>query len=128
VALAELLGELGVADHATVFVASARDGPGWPALVTRGWDLSGLGESYEAFCAEFSRYLTPDASLADRHAFQVRTRMTHVFRGFAQLDPELPDEYSPLSGPRTRAAEIFESLYTSLAAASQRHFDAVAVR
>ena len=97
-----------------------------PALVARGWDLSGLGESYEAFCAEFSRYLTaPDASLADREAFQVRTRMTHVFRGFAQLDPELPDEYSPLSGPRARAAEIFEALYGTLAAASQRHFDAV---
>jgi phenylacetic acid degradation operon negative regulatory protein len=112
-----------------VFVASARDGPGWPALVARGWDLSGLGESYEAFCAEFSPYVEgPGASLADREAFQVRTRMTHVFREFAQLDPELPDEYAPLSAPRTRAAEIFESLYTSLAAASQRHFDAVAVR
>jgi phenylacetic acid degradation operon negative regulatory protein len=126
VALAELLGELGVADHATVFLANARDGPGWPALVARGWDLSELGESYETFCAQFSRYLTvPDASLGDREAFQVRTRMTHVFRGFAQLDPELPDEYSPLSGPRARAAEIFEALYGSLAAASQRHFDAV---
>jgi phenylacetic acid degradation operon negative regulatory protein len=128
-ALAELLGELGVADHAAVFVASARDGPGWPALVARGWDLTGLGESYESFCLEFSRYLTaPDASLADREAFHVRTRMTHVFRGFAQLDPELPDEYSPLSGARMRAAEIFEALYTSLAPASQRHFDAVTVR
>ena len=126
--VAELLGELGVAGFATVFVASAREGPGWPALVARGWDLSGLGESYEAFGAEFSRYLGADVSLADREAFQVRTRMTHGFRAFAQLDPELPDEYAPLSGPRRRAAEIFEALYTSLAPASQRHFDAVAVR
>ena len=49
----------------------------------------------------------------------------HLFRGFAQLDPELPEDLAPLSAPRTRAAEIFEALYTGLAAASQRHFDAV---
>ncbi len=124
--VAELLGELGVAGFATVFVASVREGPGWPALVARGWDLNGLGESYEAFCSEFKPYLQSDSSLADREAFQVRTRMTHVFRGFAHLDPELPDELAPLSAPRTRAAEIFEALYTSLAPSSQRHFDAVA--
>jgi DNA-binding transcriptional regulator PaaX len=51
--------------------------------------------------------------------------MTHVYRGFAQLDPELPDELAPLSGPRRRAADIFDALYTALAAPSQRHFDAV---
>jgi phenylacetic acid degradation operon negative regulatory protein len=122
--VAELLDELGVAGFATLFVASVREGAGWPALVARGWDLSGLGERYESFCTEFSRYLTLDSSLADREAFQVRTRMTHVFRAFAQLDPELPDELAPLSGPRSRAAEIFEALYGGLAPASQRHFDA----
>jgi len=124
----ELLGELGVADHGTVFVASAREGPGWPALVARGWDLSGLGERYEAFGTEFSRFLDSDASLADREAFEVRTRMTHVFRAFAQLDPELPEELAALSGARTRAAEIFDALYAGLAAPSQRHFDAVTRR
>jgi phenylacetic acid degradation operon negative regulatory protein len=124
--VADLLGELGVAGFATVFVASVREGPGWTALVQRAWDLSGLEERYLAFCSEFERYQRPDASLADREAFQVRTRMTHVFRGFAQLDPELPDDLAPLSGPRRRAAEVFEALYMSLAPSSQRHFDAVA--
>jgi phenylacetic acid degradation operon negative regulatory protein len=126
--VAGLLGELGVADHATVFLASVREGPGWPALVARAWDLTGLGESYDSFCSEFSRYLNSDASLADREAFRVRTRMTHVFRAFAQLDPELPDDLAALSGARTRAAEIFDALYTGLAAPSQRHFDAVTRR
>jgi len=121
----ELLGELGVEGFATVFVASVREGPGWPALVGRAWDLGGLEERYAAFCSEYSRYVGPDASLADRDAFQVRTRMTHVFRAFAQLDPELPDELAPLSEPRRQAAEVFESLYTALAPASQRHFDSV---
>ena len=128
----DLLGELGVADAATVFVARVGDagaGSGLPALVARAWDLSGLEERYEAFCSGFERYLAPDApAVSDREAFLVRTRLVHLFRGFAQLDPELPQDLAPLSGPRTRAAEIFESLYTGLAAASQRHFDAVTVR
>ena len=46
----------------------------------------------------------------------------------AEREAAMPDELAPLSGPRTRAAEIFEALYTGLAAASQRHFDAVTER
>jgi phenylacetic acid degradation operon negative regulatory protein len=126
----ELLGELGVADAATVFVArvdgGGGSGLGLPALVARAWDLSGLEERYGAFCSGFERYLAPDApAVSDREAFLVRTRLMHTFRAFAQLDPELPDELAPLSGPRMRAADIFEALYTRLAPASQRHFDSV---
>jgi phenylacetic acid degradation operon negative regulatory protein len=124
----ELLRDLGVADHGTVFVASVDDGPGLRTLVARAWDLTGLEERYGAFCSEFEPYLAAGGpSIGDREAFLVRTRMTHVFRAFAQLDPELPDELAPLSRPRTRAADIFEALYTELAAPSQRHFDAATV-
>jgi phenylacetic acid degradation operon negative regulatory protein len=123
--VADLLGELGVAEHGTVFVSSVRAGPGLPALVSRAWDLSGLSDRYEAFCTEFEGYLTSDASLGDHEAFLVRTQLMHTFRAFAQLDPELPDELAPLSRARGRAAEIFDALYTGLAAPSQRHFDAV---
>ena len=120
----ELVAELGVAEFATVFVARVGPGFGLPALVARAWDLSGLSERFSAFCSGFERYVTPEA-MSDREAFLVRTRLMHMFRGFAQLDPELPDELAPLSGPRTRAADIFEALYTGLAAPSQRYFDAV---
>jgi phenylacetic acid degradation operon negative regulatory protein len=64
-------------------------------------------------------------ALADREAFLVRTRLMHVFRSFAVRDPELPDELAPLSRQRSAAAEIFDALYTELAASSQRHFDAL---
>ena len=127
--VAELLGELGVAEFATVFVARVGDagaGTGLPALVARAWDLTGLEERYDAFCSGFEPYLAPDApALSDGEAFLVRTRLVHLFRAFAQVDPELPEELAALSGPRSRAAEIFEALYSELAAASQRHFDAV---
>jgi phenylacetic acid degradation operon negative regulatory protein len=122
----QLLSELGVAEFATVFVAHVGGGFGLPALVSRAWDLTGLGERYDVFCAGFERFLAPDiAPMPDREAFLVRTRLMHQFRAFAQLDPELPDELAPLSAPRARAAEIFDALYTGLAASSQRHFDAV---
>jgi phenylacetic acid degradation operon negative regulatory protein len=120
----DLLGELGVAEFGSVFVASARVGPGLPAMVSRAWDLSGLEERYDAFCRGFEPYVA--ASPGDRAAFMVRTRLMHAFRAFAQLDPELPDDLAPLSRSRARAVEIFDALYTGLAPASQRHFDAVA--
>ncbi len=124
----QLLGELGVSEFATVFVAHVGAGAGLPALVSRAWDLTGLGERYGGFCSEFEPYLAADAaSLRDREAFVIRTRLIHQFRGFAQLDPELPEELAPLAGPRSRAADIFDALYTGLAAASQRHFDAITV-
>ncbi|HTX08975.1 MAG TPA: PaaX family transcriptional regulator C-terminal domain-containing protein [Solirubrobacteraceae bacterium] len=122
--VAELLGELEVADFASVFVASLRAGPGLPAMVARAWDLWGLEERYDAFCSGFEPYMS--ASLGDQEAFMVRTRLMHAFRAFAQFDPELPDELAPLSGARERAAEIFDALYNGLAAPSQRYFDAVA--
>jgi len=124
----ELLRELAVSQFATVFLAQVGDAGGLQALVSRAWDLTGLEERYGAFCAAFGRYIGVEPlPLTDREAFVVRTRLTHVFRAFAQLDPELPDEFAPLAGPRSRATGIFEELYSGLAAPSQRHFDAVAV-
>lgn len=122
-----LLRELDLTAHGSVFVASVRGGSGVPAMVARAWDLSGLEERYDAFCSGFEGYVDSRApSLGDREAFLVRTRLMHAFRAFAQVDPELPDDLAPLSRSRARAVKIFDALYASLAASSQRHFDAVA--
>ncbi len=51
--VAELLDELQLAESATLFVAGVRAMRGLPMLVSRAWDLSGLADRYEAFCAEF---------------------------------------------------------------------------
>jgi phenylacetic acid degradation operon negative regulatory protein len=123
----ELLGELEVSDSATLFVARVGAAAGLSALVSRAWDLSGLVERYEAFAAEFSGYLRAGArrDLGDAEAFLVRTRLVHLFRGFPLVDPELPEELAPLSGPRGRAVATFHELYEGLAEPSQRHFDTV---
>jgi phenylacetic acid degradation operon negative regulatory protein len=121
----QLLGELEVAPYATVFVAQVGSMEGLPALVRRAWDLSGLLERYESFDAEFSAFRRRGVRLSDAEAFRVRTRLVHLFRGFPPLDPELPEELAPVSGARQRAVRTFHVLYSGLAAASQRHFDAV---
>jgi phenylacetic acid degradation operon negative regulatory protein len=122
-----LLAELRVSDHATLFTAHPDAVVGLPALVSRAWDLSGLVERYEAFVADFEplRHRRALASLSDRDAFLIRTRVVHQFRGFPMIDPELPERLAPVAAPRGRAARVFHELYASLADASQRHFDAV---
>lgn len=122
-----LLGELGVAAYATLFSAREDASAGLSVLASRAWDLNGLVERYEAFAAEFSPWLRRRARmrLSDSEAFLVRTRLVHLFRGFPQLDPELPEELAPMSGPRMRTVQTFQSLYEGLAVPSQRHFEAV---
>ena len=122
-----LLDELDVAGFATVFLARVGTASGLPALVSRAWDLTGLVERYEAFVTSFKPYRSARAraGLSDREAFLVRTRLVHMFRGFPFVDPELPEDLAPLSRSRGEAVAMFHDLYEGLAAASQRHFDAV---
>lgn len=119
--VARLLVELGVSEFATVFVA--QPGAGVTGLVARAWDLSGVAERYEAFCAEFGAVEVS----SELDAFLVRTRATHRFRAFPSLDPELPEELASLGQVRARAVTIFAGLYEDLREGAQRHFDSVAV-
>jgi phenylacetic acid degradation operon negative regulatory protein len=122
-----LLSELDVAGFATLFTAHPDSVVGLPVLVSRAWDLSGLVDRYQAFSVEFSPWCRrrAQASLVDRDAFTLRTRLIHQFRGFPLIDPELPERLAPVRSARERAAETFHELYEGLAPPSQRHFDAV---
>jgi phenylacetic acid degradation operon negative regulatory protein len=121
-----MLADLGVAEFATLFLARVGSSSGLSAMVSRAWDLSGLVERYDAFVAEFERYvdLGPRARLSDTDAFLVRTRLVHLFRRFPFIDPELPEEPAPLSAARRRAVTTFHQLYEGLGQSSQRHFEA----
>ncbi len=126
--VSQLVADLGVSAFATVFLARVGDGSGLPALVGRAWDLTGLVDRYRGFQAEFSGFATRRgrAGLDDAGAFLVRTRLVHLFRGFPPLDPELPEELAPLSGPRGKAVGTFHAVFDGLAKPSQRHFERVA--
>ncbi len=120
--VAALLRELGVSECASVFIAAP--GSEVTALVGRAWDLSGLAERYEAFCAEFG----PSARrrMGDFEAFMTRTRAVHAWRGFPALDPELPEELAPIGRVRSDALAVFEALHDGLREPAQRYFDVVA--
>ncbi|MBV8990703.1 MAG: PaaX family transcriptional regulator [Solirubrobacterales bacterium] len=121
-----LLDELQLSEFATLFVAQVGAASGLTALASRAWDLGALVERYEAFQTAFAPFTRARARarLSDGQAFVIRTRLVHLFRGFPQLDPELPDELAPLSRARSRAVATFRSLHEGLAEPSQRHFDA----
>ena len=112
----DLLGELGVADAATVFVARVGDvgaGSGLPALVARAWDLSGLVERYEAFCSRFERYLAPDApAVSDRRGVPSPHAARAPVPRLSAPRPRVAPRTSRRCRDRVRAAAaIFESLY-----------------
>jgi phenylacetic acid degradation operon negative regulatory protein len=124
----ELLEELGVEEYATLFRAPVEAAAGLGSFASRAWNLAGLADRYDVFCAEFGAYLRGKRvrRLEDREAFVVRTRLVHLFREFPVLDPELPEELAALGAARSRAVEIFHTLYEGLAEPSQRYFEAVA--
>lgn len=121
-----LLQEFDVTQYAGVLLGrSARD-LDLRSLVERAWGLDALIGRYQAFTHEFTPYRATNAQLAldDRAGFLLRTRLVHLFRGFPFLDPELPDEFMPDPGSRTRAVELFHTIYGGpLARRSQRYFD-----
>jgi phenylacetic acid degradation operon negative regulatory protein len=117
-----LIDSLGVGAYAGVMVGRPAAGLDFRALASRAWDLDALDSRYRAFIDEFSS--PPDAT--DEHqAFQLRTRLVHVFRRFPALDPELPDELIHAPAHRADAVALFHELYSALAPTAQRHFDAV---
>jgi phenylacetic acid degradation operon negative regulatory protein len=118
-----LLAEHDVAAHAGLLLGSPASSLDFSAFVGRVWDLDDLAGRYRAFVAEFGGHDL--AGLTDRQALLLRTRLTHTFRQFPFLDPELPAGLVPAPAHRADAVLLFHDLYTALAPAAMRHFDEV---
>ncbi|GAA2973103.1 PaaX family transcriptional regulator [Actinokineospora diospyrosa] len=118
--VATLLAELGVAAHAGVLVGAPAAVPDFAAFTARVWDLPGLERRYRDFVTEFTnRDPEPDPATA----FGLRVRLTHTYRQFALLDPELPEDVVPPPPHRAAAVDLFHDTYPALAEQAQRHFD-----
>ncbi|MBS1861720.1 MAG: PaaX family transcriptional regulator [Actinobacteria bacterium] len=120
--LAQLIEELGISGRAGVFVGRLSQASAAEATLERAWDLDGLCRRYEAFVVEFAPYRR-SRSLEEREAFLVRTRLVHLYRTFASLDPGLPDRMMPRRRARAQAVAAFDTIYANLAEPAQRHFD-----
>lgn len=118
-----LLAELGVGEHAGVLLGSPAASLDFTAFVGRVWDLDDLSCRYQAFVRSFGGHSV--SAMTDRQALVLRTRLTHTFRQFPFLDPELPEGLVPPPVHRAEAVRLFHDLYTALAPAALRHFDEV---
>lgn len=119
--LATLLTDLDVTEHAGVLLGRPAVSMDFGGFVTRVWDLDALAQRYRAFVEQ----CPDDVSVDDRTALVLRTRLVHTFREFAALDPELPEDLVPAPEHRAEALRRFHEVYPALAAAAQRHYDAV---
>ena len=121
-----------VAEYARVF--SARfDGPGSDeALALHCWVLPAIAKRYDAFIAHYTPMFRRDQrrhrarSLPDREAFVTRFLLTHDFRRFPFIDPELPAALLPPKWSGSRARDLFERYHAMLTHGAIRHFTSVA--
>lgn len=121
----ELVDALSVREFATVFVGQPASSLSVAAIVDHAWDLEAVERQYRAFLDEFGSYTAagPRASLSDRDAFVLRTRLIDAFRQFPAVDPELPGTLTGRSIPRDEAVAAFQAIDEALAEPSQRYFD-----
>lgn len=121
--VAGVLAELRVERHAGLFTGQPSRVLDVRAAVARAWDLDHLAARYERFVHTY-RAVEP-ATLEAKAAFATRTRLTHEFRQYPLLDPELPAHLVPPPAARADAVALFHELYPALAPAAQRYFDEV---
>jgi phenylacetic acid degradation operon negative regulatory protein len=116
--VAEVIGqlaELGITT-ATAFRASTIPGASPDGLPQRAWDLDSLRVSYDRFIASTGslRERTLAGRVSPVVALIARTRLMSEWRGFPELDPDLPDELLPDGWPRATARELFTTTYDLL--------------
>ena len=109
------LAELGITT-ATAFRASTIPGLSPDGLPQRAWDLDTLRVHYDRFIASTGslQERTLAGQVSPVAALIARTRVMSEWRGFPELDPDLPDELLPNAWPRATARELFTSTYDLL--------------
>ena len=123
-----LADRLGVGGHVSIFLARMSRGSENAVLASGAWDLDDLAPRYREFVTAFGPLAEAPArrALTDREAFLARVRLTHSFRDFSLVDPELPDTIAPLHELRARTVAVFDSAYRGLEESAERHFEEVA--
>lgn len=116
----QILGDLGVRDHATLFRAS----PLGPVDAAAWWDLDGLARVHHEFQATVAQ-LAPEHPLSDRESFVTYVRLIDAWRMLPYVDPGLPAALLPADWPGRRSIEQFETHSARLAPAARAHVRAV---
>jgi phenylacetic acid degradation operon negative regulatory protein len=107
------------------FTAShAAGSQGAAEVVSRAWDLDGIGRAYEDFVADFRPIVTAvNARSTDEEAYAARFRLVHAWRSFLFRDPQLPASLLPPRWPGASAASFFDKHAARLRPAADRHVE-----
>ena len=128
---ASLVQEHGVAEFARIFSARFQGPIDAHDMVRRCWDLHAIARRYQHFIARYAPFFRSDqrrgqnGSLEDATAFVHRFALTHDFRHFPFIDPDLPAELLPKNWAGAQARELFERYHALLAKPALRFFGAL---
>lgn len=119
---------LGAGDFARTFLAQRAGLTTNDQIVRECWELPRIAATYERFIRHYSPLLERDrankkaGTLAPAQAFVMRFALTHDFRRFPFIDPDLPDSLLPKDWAGARGRRLFESYHAMLTGDALRFF------
>jgi phenylacetic acid degradation operon negative regulatory protein len=128
---ARLAGRVGTENFARTFLAKSAGRTSDRQLVAVCWDLQRIARAYRSFIARYARRYANDRLRARRHAladvdaFVTRFMLTHDFRRFPFIDPNLPDALLPKRWAGKAARKLFERYHAMLTDGALRFFASV---
>lgn len=131
---ASLVDEHGVSEYARIFNARFQGPIAAAEMVRRCWDLAAIARQYRRFVARYAPLFRADqrrnrnGALDDLTAFVRRFALTHDFRHFPFIDPDLPLELLPKHWAGAQARQLFERYHALLTERAIRFFGRVEAR
>ncbi|MER6826086.1 PaaX family transcriptional regulator C-terminal domain-containing protein [Streptosporangium sp. NPDC000563] len=117
----DLVDKLGIADAVTIFRASPSGDVASGPLLGHLWQLDQVAERYRHFASRYAP-LTRPPRMSPREAFVTCTEMMQSFRSFADIDPELPEEWATHAGAREEAIAVYWEALGRLREPAATHF------
>jgi phenylacetic acid degradation operon negative regulatory protein len=120
--------ELGAGGFARTFLARGAGATRDAVIAREGWDLPAIAASYLRFIRAYGPKFERDRvrkrrrALPDAEAFTTRFALTHDFRRFPFIDPELPRSLLPRNWAGTRARTLFQKYHAMLTGGALRFF------
>jgi phenylacetic acid degradation operon negative regulatory protein len=97
---------------------------GAAGVVSRAWDLDGIGRSYADFVTDLRPLVTSvTVRSSDEDAYAARFLLVHAWRSFLFRDPQLPPSLLPSRWPGVAAASFFDKHAGRLRPAADRYVD-----
>ena len=126
-ALPSILAARGVAETASVVIASEIRGRPIASVVAEAWDVASLAAHYRRFLTRFGgviEHFRADASHDPQQCFVVRTMLIHAYRRVLLRDPLLPAALLPLDWPGAAAYALCRDFYRLTHRDAERHLAA----